>query len=122
MQECTKPLHINNYKTLVSRCAATFHNCSADIIIVLLYYLSAKRFTQNCIFFIFFIIFKKIIDKRTVLVYNNYCCADVAQLAEHYIGSVEVTSSTLVISSKNRQVSLRGLSILFFPCYLCTTH
>ena len=34
------------------------------------------------------------------LKYNIYCCADIAQKVEHYIGSVEVTGSIPVVSSK----------------------
>ena len=49
--------------------------------------------------------FEKPIDKIRTIVYNSYRCqeqfADMAQLVEHILGKDEVTSSNLVISSKN---------------------
>ena len=45
---------------------------------------------------------KKSLDKMENLKYNIYCCADIAQKVEHYIGSVEVTGSIPVVSSMKK--------------------
>ena len=45
---------------------------------------------------------QKTVDKRTFFCYNNKAFADMAQQVEHILGKDEVTGSSPVISSKDR--------------------